>query len=131
VPAPVETSKTYFEQVPLEMVNKLLEEQSRMSHSTVGEGDETAMTAGGLELPEWQAPLQELILEFDCEKFYKKQQIVHAALLERLQQVSVENGPCRELAALNSALTILRIISRDRLGSTDSHLGRGTNRVEN
>jgi len=74
------------------------------------------MSAGELEFPEWQAPLQELILEFDREKLPEKLQIVETALLERFLQLSGQNNGHRERQALNYGLSVLRVIARNRLG---------------
>ena len=74
------------------------------------------MSFGELEFPQWQAPLQELILEFDREKFPERLQIVETDILERLQQLSVQNIGHAERQALNDGLSVLRVIARDRLG---------------
>jgi hypothetical protein len=45
----------------------------------------------GLKYPEWQKPLQELILEFDRDKLPEKVQQVETPIFERLQQLSRGN----------------------------------------
>ena len=69
-----------------------------------------------LEFPEWQVPLQELILEFDRTKFPEKLQVAETTIYGRLQQLGLQNRGDREREALNYALSIIRVISRERLG---------------
>lgn len=77
------------------------------------------MSGSELKYPEWQAPLQEVILEFDCEMLRGKVQKVETLILERLQQLSQRNDGRSEQEAVIDALSILRIIKRDRLGFPD------------
>ena len=72
-----------------------------------------------LKFPGWQAPLQELIVEFDRERLTEKIQRVERLISERLQRPfqSIEDRSERE--ALNHGLFILRMIKRDRLGVLD------------
>lgn len=126
--------KTHFEQVPLEVVNKIVEAQSGREESpeqivtpkrdqellsTPGPmprsaRQEQALSAGQLEFPRWQAPLQELILEFDREKFCEKLPIVETAILMRLRQLGAKNDDYRERLALNDGLSVIGAIARDR-----------------
>jgi hypothetical protein len=68
-----------------------------------------------LKFPQWQAPLQALILEFDREKVQEKIREVEALIFERLQQISESNDGHTERIAIFDALSVLRIIKRDRL----------------
>ena len=72
-----------------------------------------------LKFPEWQTPLQEVILEFDREKLPEKIQKVETLIFERLRQLNTQNDGRVELEALNDALSILRIIKRDKLNFPD------------
>lgn len=72
-----------------------------------------------LRYPEWQKPLQELILEFDRDKFPEKVQQVESQIFERLQQLRGGNDGHIELQAINDALGVLRIIKRDKLALPD------------
>jgi hypothetical protein len=72
-----------------------------------------------LKYPEWQKPLQELILEFDRDKLPEKVQQVETLIFERLQQLRRGNDGNIELQAINDALGVLRIIKRDKLGFPD------------
>jgi len=73
-----------------------------------------------LKFPEWQGPLRDAILEFDRERMAEKIQNVEALIFERLRQVSASRDGGRvEYEALNDALSVLRILKRDRLGFPD------------
>lgn len=74
------------------------------------------MSDADLKYPEWQTPLQELILEFDPEKLPERIQKVEILIFERLQQLHGESDGRAEHEALNDALTIVRGIKRDKLG---------------
>ena len=78
------------------------------------------MTDGELKFPQWQAPLQDLILEFDSIKLEEKIREVETLLLGRLQQPDHGNDSRDEKIALQDALSIIRIMKRDRLESPDS-----------
>jgi hypothetical protein len=71
---------------------------------------------GELRFPEWQAPLQEFLLEFDGEKMLEKMHNVEILIFERLQQLDGESDGRTERDALNDALSILRIFKREKLG---------------
>ena len=45
------------------------------------------MSNAELKFPQWQGPLQELILEFDPQKMPEKIQSAETLVLERLQQI--------------------------------------------
>ena len=72
-----------------------------------------------LKYPEWQAPLQDLILEFDREKLREKIQHVETLIFERFQQLSEGSDGHAELQAINDAMSVLRIIKRDKLDFPD------------
>lgn len=69
----------------------------------------------GLRYPAWQVPLQELILEFDTGKLREKIQVMEALIAQRMQQLGVEGDSHAERVALNDALSILRVIQREKL----------------
>jgi hypothetical protein len=73
-----------------------------------------------LKFPQWQAPLQDLILEFDPVKLEEKIRTVETLLFDRLQQLDHGNGGRDEEIALQDALSIIRIMQRDRLDSPES-----------
>ena len=72
------------------------------------------MTDGQLRFPQWQAPLQDLILEFDSIKLEEKTRAVEALLFERIRQLDLESDGRDEKMALRDALSIIRIMKRDR-----------------
>jgi hypothetical protein len=72
-----------------------------------------------LKFPGWQAPLQEVILESDCEKLAEKIEKVEMLLFERTQYLRQGNDGQAEQMAINDALSLLRTIKRDRLGWPD------------
>jgi len=78
------------------------------------------MADGELKFPKWQLPMQDLILEFDPIKLEEKTSAVEALLFDRLQQLDHGNGDRDEKIALQDALSIIRIMKRDRLESPDS-----------
>jgi hypothetical protein len=59
-----------------------------------------------LKFPEWQKPLQEVILEFDRENLAEKVQQVEALIFERLQQLRRGNDGHIEIRAINDALVV-------------------------
>jgi hypothetical protein len=69
-----------------------------------------------LKYPKWQAPLQDLILEFDREKLNEKVRRVESLISDRLQELRQEGNGDGELQAIDDALRTLRIIKRDTLG---------------
>jgi len=77
------------------------------------------MSEEELKYPEWQAPLQDLILEFDREKLRDKIQNVETLIFKRLRHLGQESEGRAEVQAINDALSILRIIKRDKLGYPD------------
>ena len=73
-----------------------------------------------LKFPEWQLPLQDLILEFDRAKLRGKMQRVEALIYDRLQQLNDGNhSHAAEREAINDAVSILRVIKRDKLAYPD------------
>ena len=74
---------------------------------------------GQLKFPEWQAPLQELILEFDKTKLPEKAQKLEAILTDRLYQLSGSSDGHTEREAIQDALNILRVIKREKPARSD------------
>lgn len=73
------------------------------------------MNDESLRFPAWQVPLQELILEFNRAKLPAKTQEVEKLIVDRLGKLRFEVSS-DEYAALNDAVSILRVLKRDRLG---------------
>ena len=72
-----------------------------------------------LRYPQWQGPLQEVILEFDREKLSEKVQSTEALILERLQQLQQSSDGYHERDAVRSALALVRLIKHERLDFPD------------
>ena len=68
-----------------------------------------------LKFPEWQVPLQGLILESDRSKLSEKMQQVEVLILDRLQHLHEGSNGDAEREALNGARSTLRIIQREKL----------------
>jgi hypothetical protein len=68
-----------------------------------------------LKYPEWQIPLQEVILEFNLDHLPKRIQQVEMLIFERLQQLQHSNNGMGERQAINDALDLLRTVKRERL----------------
>ena len=70
------------------------------------------------KFPGWQTVLQELMFEFDREKFHSRRPAVENLLHERIHQLNQANEGNEELRALNFALSIIRMTERDRFTRT-------------
>ena len=75
--------------------------------------------ATGLPYPEWQDPLQEVLLEFDREKLTEKALQAESSILERLRQLQLSNHSHQERDAINHGLSLLRMVRRERLDYPD------------
>jgi len=69
------------------------------------------MSEEELKFPEWQKPLQDLILEFDRERWLEKVKKVEAIITERQQQLALSSDGHVEREALSDALRILRALT--------------------
>jgi hypothetical protein len=72
-----------------------------------------------LTYPEWQAPLQDAVLEFNLGKLPAKIYRVETLIFQRLQQLQSRNDAAAERQAINDALEILRTLKRERLQFPD------------
>jgi len=73
----------------------------------------------GLKYPEWQAPLQEVILEFDRKKLVEKVQQAETSISARLQELRGQRDSLEEQDAIAYGLSLLRSIKHDKLGYPD------------
>ena len=73
----------------------------------------------GLKYPEWQAPLQEVILEFDRKKLVEKVQQAETCISARLQELRRRRDSVEEQEAIVYGLSLLRSIKHDKLGYPD------------
>jgi len=82
------------------------------------------MTDGELKFPHWQAPLQDLILEFDPVKLQEKNQRGRSPALRAPPATRSRKTANRdEKIALPDALSIVRLMKRDRLDSPNWNSG--------
>jgi len=73
----------------------------------------------GLSYPEWPGPPQEVICELDREKLPGKAHRIEALILAGLRQLRQSNNGHNERDDIVFALSILKMIKRDRLGHPD------------
>lgn len=73
-----------------------------------------------LKFPEWQAPFQELIIEFTLHRLPDRLQKAEALVQERLQQLDQRNNRDEKIA-LQDALSVLRVMKSDGLNSVDAN----------
>jgi hypothetical protein len=88
----------------------------------VDQGRRNTMSDEELKYPQWQLPLQELILEFDREKLPEQLQKVETLIFERLRQLRQGSDGRVETLAIDDALSLIRMIKHDRLGLSESKL---------
>ena len=69
------------------------------------------MNEDELQFPEWQKPLQDLILEFDRQRLLEKVKKVEAMIIERDRQLVQAGDGHVERVALSDALTIIRVLT--------------------
>jgi len=77
------------------------------------------MTDHDLKYPDWQAPLQDVILEFDLAKLPGKILHVENLIFQRLQSLRATNGGADEMQAITEAVNILRTVKKERLDFPD------------
>lgn len=72
---------------------------------------------------EWQKPVREALLELDPERLKQKVANAEAAIFERLQVLSRDNGTAEERQALQDATNSLRVVKREVLKFPDWQVG--------
>jgi hypothetical protein len=92
-----------------------LGERGKRDNALVG----VIMENTGLQYPEWQGPLQEVLLEFDSKKLPEKALRAEALILERLRQLQQSDNGHHERHAIDYGLSLLRTIRRERLEHPD------------
>ena len=99
----MERSRTHFEQIPVEVVKKIvgLEDKERLKY------------------PEWQQPLQEALVEFDPDKLKHRVADTETAIYKRLQAISQDSDHAAERQAIDNALASLRFLKRGSLRYPD------------
>lgn len=141
----MQTSKTHFEQIPVEVVKKIIEEvaekkQTDGDHDVIMDTppssvrEALALRKGSLkmaaalgmedlddylEYPDWQRPVQEALLELDRDKLKARVAEAEAVIFNRLQAISQGPDHKAERQAIEYALSSLRILKRETLGFPD------------
>jgi hypothetical protein len=116
--------KTHYEQVPLEIVKKIVEQQVEVVPAIVD--DAVAVPAmpndnseSGLKFPKWQKLCQEALVELDPEKLKERVSIAEAAVYVRLQELAQNPDAQDERQALIDVTSSLRCLKRDVLKYPD------------
>lgn len=128
-------AKTYFEQVPLETVKKILEQQTVAQTDTSSDlvmvksfatdaGDSEVIDSElidvqALEYPSWQKCCQEALIELDREKLKEKVAAAEAMVFQRLQELAHRADAQAERQALLDVTSSLRFLKRDVLKFPD------------
>ena len=74
---------------------------------------------GELRYPQWQSPLQEVILELNRERLSEKALHAEAVILERLRELQQSSDSEDEKEAIRYGLALLKSIKCERLGYPD------------
>jgi hypothetical protein len=136
----MQKSKTHFEQVPVAVVKKLLEEgiaeKTETEHDTVAVGTPSGKTEtrigrekmasavelgdqDDLEYPDWQRPVQAALVELDKDKLKEWVAEAEAAIFERQQAISQSCDHHAERVAIEYAAASLRVVKREILEFPD------------
>lgn len=82
------------------------------------------------KFPQWQGPLQELILERDQDELTRKIKDVERLISLRFLRLQNENNCIDERQALTDALSLLRIVRHYNASSIYSSLNANSNGEE-
>jgi len=103
--------KTYFEQVPLAVVKRILKEQAAQRKTALLRHRGTpTLSEEDLKYPEWQKPLQDLLLERDRERLREKIRAVETLIIKRHQELAGKSDAHLEREALPDALSNVRVL---------------------
>ena len=121
--------RTHYDQVPLEIVKKIVEQQRDEVAPGVVEDVVTvpAMpkdnpkhnSETGLRFPKWQKLCQEALVELDPQKLKERVLIAEAAVYVRLQELAQGPDGQEERQALIDVTSSLRYLKRDVLKYPD------------
>jgi hypothetical protein len=73
---------------------------------------------GSIKYPEWQQPFQEALLELNRQRLKERVAVAEKAIVRRLQSISLEQASEAERVALADALSSLRVLKKEIVGST-------------
>jgi hypothetical protein len=130
-------AKTYFEQIPLEIVRQIAkQEEAGVSANSNGlaivdrsgsrnkkEAVNCSSGAGeddqGLQYPHWQKVCQEALTELQPDKLKERIAVAEAAVVARLQELGNGTEGQAERQALLDVTSSLRFLKRDTLKFPD------------
>jgi hypothetical protein len=96
-------SKTHFEQVPLEVVRRIVQEDAR------------AHQHADMKYPAWQGAYLDTMVELNPERLKERVATVEAVIFLRMQELVHSPDGVAEQQAIEDALSGLRILQRDKL----------------
>jgi len=135
-------SKLHFEQIPVEVVKKMIAEAAENKKAPHAEISKENLSAGGpdttglgeaelqiagsfaigtdasdLRYPDWQRPLREALLELDPARLRARVDAAESAMFARLQVISQDGAHHPERLAIEDGLSSLRVVKRETLAS--------------
>ena len=117
-------AKTFFEQVPLEVVKRIATQQTNdTSANSNGLAIVESSVSGtashnddqDFQYPQWQKLCQEALTEFDRDKLRNRVAAAEAAVVMRLQELANKADAQAERQALLDVASSLRFLKRDIL----------------
>jgi hypothetical protein len=131
--------KTHFEQIPVELVKKIIEAEVAEKKQSNGNNDVIVETPPSktelssvhsaslgmeyrdddLQYPDWQSPVQEALIELDKDKLKALVAEAEAAIFYRLQAISQDTDHTAERQAIQDAVATLRVVKREGLEFPD------------
>lgn len=128
-------TKTYFEQVPLEIVRQIAKQEeagvnvnsnglgivdsSGSRSETVDRSSGASEDDQGLQYPRWQKVCQEALTELQPDKLKERIAVAEAAVVARLQELANGSEGQAERQALLDVTSSLRFLKRDTLKFPD------------
>ena len=106
-------AKTYFEQIPLDVVRKIAKQEEADVSMSSSDDDR------GFEYPQWQKVCQEALTELDPERLKERIAAAEAAVVARMQELANQTDGQAERQALLDVTSSLRFLKRDTLKFPD------------
>jgi hypothetical protein len=129
------TAKTYFEQIPLEIVRQIAKQEeagvsansnglaivrgSGSRNETVDCSSGASEEDQGFQYPQWQKLCQEALTELQPDKLKELIAVAEAAVVARLQELANGTDAQAERQALLDVTSSLRFLKRDTLKFPD------------
>jgi hypothetical protein len=133
----VRTPKTYFEQIPLEIVRQIAKQEEAAATAnwnglaivdrpaSRNENEKVDCSGGdsaddqGFQYPQWQKLCQEALIELQPDKLRERIEVAEAAVVARLQELANATDGQVERQALLDVTSSLRFLKRDSLKFPD------------